>query len=210
VPCRELRGGFERVVRVLDAVVRFVARTEPLQDPDRLLGRRLVDRHLLQTARERAVLFDVLELFVRRRSHQAELSGGQDRLDEGREIHRPAGGRVGADGRVNLVDEQDGHLPFRERRDDCLEPLLEIAAEPRSGEQRRRVEREDFGALQHFGDVVLQQPDGEPFGERRLADAGVADEHGVVLAATAEDLERALELRRPSDERVEQPFTRST
>ena len=36
----------------------------------------------------------------------------------------------------------------------------------------------------------------ESFGHRRLADAGVADEHRIVLAAPAEDLDRALQFRR--------------
>ena len=47
---------------------------------------------------------------------------------------------------------------LRERRDDRLEALLEVAAEARAGEQRRGVEREDLGALQQLGHVVLQQP----------------------------------------------------
>ena len=49
--------------------------------------------------------------------------------------------------------------------------------------------------LQHLGDVVLQQPLRQPLDERGLADAGVADEHRVVLAAAAQHLERALQLR---------------
>ena len=63
------------------------------------------------------------------------------------EIHRAAGGRAGADRRVDLVDEEDRHRPLGQRRDDRLEALLEVAAEARAGEQRRRVEREDLGAL---------------------------------------------------------------
>ena len=83
---------------------------------------------------------------------------------------------------------------FGERVDDRLEPLLEVAAEARAGQQRAGVEREHLGALEQIRHVVLQQPRREAFGERGLADARVADEHRVVLAAAAEDLERALEL----------------
>ena len=83
---------------------------------------------------------------------------GQDRLDQRREVHRAAGGGAGADGRVHLVDEEDRLRPLGERVDDRLEALLEVAAEARAGEQRGGVEREDLRALQHFGDVVLQQP----------------------------------------------------
>ena len=67
---RELCRRFERFLRVADAMVPLVARAQPLQDLDRLLNRRLVDDDLLQPPRERAVLLDVLELFVRRRADQ--------------------------------------------------------------------------------------------------------------------------------------------
>src|SRR5262249_28827797 len=129
--------------------------------------------------------------------------------DERREIHRPARRRAGADGGVDFVDEEDRHLAFGERGDDRLEPLLEIAAEARAREQRRRVERKDFRALEYFGDVLLQQPDGESLGKRRLADAGVADEDRIVLAPAAEDLQRALQLGGAADERVEQAIARA-
>jgi hypothetical protein len=140
---------------------------------------------------------------VRGRADHAQLAGRQDRLDQRGEVHRPARRRAGADGRVDLVDEEDRHLALAERGDDGLEALFEVAAEARAGEQRRRVEREDLGPVQHLGHVVLQQAGGEPFGQRGLADAGVADEHRVVLAAAAEDLERALQLRSAADQRIE-------
>ena len=68
---------------------------------------------------------------------------------------------------------------------------------------------EDLGPLQHFGDVVLEQPRREPFGQRGLADAGVADEYRVVLPAAAEDLERPLELGQPADQRIEAAVLRA-
>ena len=51
--------------------------------------------------------------------------------------------------------------------------------------------------------------DGEPFGHRRLADAGVADEHRVVLAAAAEHFDRALQLLGAADQRIEQALARA-
>ena len=200
---RELGRRLERILGVAHAMVPFVAGAQALQDLDGLLNRRLVDDDLLQPARERAVLLDVLELFVRRRADQAQLAGRQDRLDERREVHRAAGRGAGADGGVDLVDEEDRHRPLRERVDDGLEALLEVAAKARAGEQRAGVEREDFGALEQIRHVVVEQARGEAFGERRLADARVADEHRVVLAAAAEDLHRALELVGAADQRIE-------
>ena len=42
-----------------------------------------------------------------------------------------------------------------------------------------------------------------PFDDRGLADAGLADEHRVVLGAAAEDLHHTLELAATTDDRIE-------
>ena len=203
VPRRELGRGLDRIIGVVHAMVPFVAGAEALQDPHGLLNRRFVDDDLLQPARERPVLLDVLELFVRRRTDQAQLPGRQDWLDEGRQVHRAAGRGSGTDGGVDLVDEEDRHRALRERVDDGLEAFLEVAAKARAGEEGTRVEREDFGALEQIRHVVVEEPGGEAFGERRLAHARVADKHRVVLAAPAEDLHRALELVGTANQRIE-------
>ena len=80
---------------------------QPRENADRLVDRRLLDRDLLQPPRERAILLDVLVLVEGRRADDAQLAGGQHRLDQRRQIHRAAGGRAGADGRVDLVDEEN-------------------------------------------------------------------------------------------------------
>ena len=201
---RELGRGLERGVGVADAVMLLVAAAQAGENPDRLLDRRLVDRDLLQPPRERAILLDVLELLERRRADDAQIAGREDRLDERRQIHRAAGGRAGADRGMDFVDEEDRLRPGGERLDDRLEALLEIAAEARAGQQRAGVEREDLGVLQRVLHVVGEQPRGEAFGHRRLADAGLADEHRVVLAAPAEHFDRALQLVGAADQRIEQ------
>ena len=48
-----------------------------------------------------------------------------------------------------------------------------------------------------------EQPRCQPLGERGLADAGVADEHGIVLPPPAEDLHRPLQFVGAADERIE-------
>ena len=57
--------------------------------------------------------------------------------------------------------------------------------------------------------IVVKKPRGEPLGHRRLADARLADEHRVVLAAAAEHFDGALELLGASDQRIEQSLTRA-
>ena len=110
---------------------------------------------------------------------------------------------------MNLVDEQDRLRPRRQRGDDRFEALFEIAAEASARQQRAGVEPEDLRALQRLLHVVGEQPRGEPFGHRRFADARIADEDWIVLAAAAEHLDGALELVRAADQRIEQALLRA-
>ena len=72
--------------------------------------------------------------------------------------------------------------------DHRLEPLLEFAAILGAGQQLADVERDDFLASQRIGDVAVDDPLRETFDDGRLADAGLADQHGIVLGATRQHL----------------------
>ena len=104
---------------------------------------------------------------------------------------------------MDLVDEQDGAGIILELLDDLLQPLLEIAAVAGAGKQRAHVEREDRGVEQHFRHVALDDALGQPFGDRRLADAGIADIERVVLGTAAEHLDGAVDLRLAADQRID-------
>ena len=86
---------------------------------------------------------------------------------------------------------------------DGLQPLLELAAVLRAGEQRADVERPDALALQALGDVAGDDPLREALDDRGLADSGVADQHRVVLRAAREHLDHAADLLVAADDRVE-------
>jgi len=49
-------------------------------------------------------------------------------------------------------------------------------------------------------------PEREPFGERGLADAGLADQERVVLAPAAEHLHHPFNLGRTPDQGINRPF----
>ena len=87
--------------------------------------------------------------------------------------------------------------------DDRLQPLLEIAAIARAGEQRAHVERIDHRGQQHLGHVALDDLARQAFGDRGLADAGIADIERVVLRAAAQDLDRAIDLGAAADQRID-------
>ena len=69
--------------------------------------------------------------------------------------------------------------------------------------ERAHVERDDALVLEAFGHVALHDAQGEPFDDRRLADARLADQHGVVLGAPREHLDHAADFLIAADDRVE-------
>ena len=66
-----------------------------------------------------------------------------------------------------------------------LEPLLELAAELRPGDERAHVQGDELAVLQALGDVAGDDPLGQPLDDGRLAHARLADQHRVVLGPPA-------------------------
>ena len=204
VAVRQRRGGDDRGIRDLDLVMHRVALLEAAQDRDRVLDRRLVDEHLLEAALERRVLLDVLAVLVeRRRADAVQLAARERGLQHVAGVHR-AFGLAGADHRVQLVDEQDD-LAFllREIVQHALQALLELAAELRAGDQRAHVERQHALVLRALGHLAVHDALRETFDDGGLADAGLADQHGVVLRAALQHLDRAADLVVAADHGVE-------
>ncbi len=187
-----------------DAMVNLVALLEAAQDRDRVLQRRLADVDRLEAPLERLVLLDVLPVLVERRgADAAQIAARQRRLQHVGGVDRPLGS-ARADQRVQLVDEQDdaagGRLDLLE---DGLEPLLELAAELRPGDERAEIERQNPLLPQRLGDVAGGDAQRDPLDDGRLADARIADQHRVVLGAARQDLHRAADLLVAADDRIE-------
>ena len=92
---------------------------------------------------------------------------------------------------------------YRGEFDDLLEPLLELAAVLGTGDQRPDVEREHALVQENVGDIAGDDAVGEPLRDRGLANARLADEGGVVLGLTAQDLDDPLDLLLAADDRIE-------
>ncbi len=209
VALREGGRGDDRRVGDPHPVVDLVALLQPAQDRDRVgdVGLAHVDR--LEAPLQGRVLLDVLAVLVeRRRPDRAQLAAGQHRLQQVGGVDR-ALGRAGADDRVQLVEEEDD-LPLRvlhlgEHR---FQPLLELAAVFRAGQQRADVERDHAAVAQALRHVAVDDPLRQPLDDRRLADPGVADQHRVVLGAAGEHLDHPADLLVAADHRVELPRLR--
>ncbi len=150
------------------------------------------------------VLFDVLAVFVQRgRADGAQLAAGQGRLEQIAGVHR-ALGLARADDGVQFVDEEDD-LPVAagDFLDDGLEAVLEFAAIFRPGDQRAHVQRDDALVLQHGRHVAVEHADGQALDDGRLADARLADQHGIVFGAAGQDLHGAADFLVAADDRVD-------
>ena len=105
---------------------------------------------------------------------------------------------------MQFVDEEDYFaLGRRDLGEDGLQALLELAAVLGSGDQRSHVERPHTLALEAGRDVTGDDALGEAFGNRGLADAGLADQDRVVLRPAREHLDRAANLLVATDNGVE-------
>ena len=199
----ELGGGLERLVGDRDAVVRLVAIAQAAQDLHRIVHRGLLDPHLLETPLESGVALQILAVLVERRgADRLQLAAGERRLEDRGRVDR-ALGRACANEVVELVDEQDDVAALLDLLHDLLQPLLELAAVLRAGDEGREVEAVDLLALEDLGNLVRGDPLGEAFDDGGLADAGLADQHRVVLLAAREDLHDPLDLRLAADDRIE-------
>ncbi len=84
-----------------------------------------------------------------------------------------------------------------------LQPLLELAAVFRAGDQRAHVEREQLLVVEAFRHVAVDDAQRQPFDDGGLADAGLADQHRIVLGAAGEHLDGAADFLVAADHRIE-------
>src|SRR5690606_14067948 len=104
---------------------------------------------------------------------------------------------------VNLVDEGDDVAPRADLLRDLLEALLEVSAVAAAGDERAEVERVELLVLEGLGHVAAHDRLGEALDDGGLADAGLTDQHGVILRAAGEDLHDPLHLLLAPDDGIE-------
>ena len=106
---------------------------------------------------------------------------------------------IDEDNRVSLVTLRHGRHILEHR----LQPLLKLASELGTCEQRRHVEGEDTFALEAFGHLSIDDALGKAFHNRCLANTGFTDEDRVVLGSPLQDLNATTDLIVPANDRVE-------
>ena len=195
--------GDERLVGDRDPVVGLVPVAQALEDLDRVGHGRLLDLDRLEAALEGGVLLEVLAVLVERGGADGlQLAAGEHRLEDRGRVDRALGG-TGTDEGVELVDEQDDVAAGADLLEHLLEPLLEVAAVAGAGDERAEVERVELLAGERLGHVVVGDGLGQALDDGGLADAGLADQHRVVLRAPRQHLHDPLGLAGAADDRVE-------
>ena len=209
VAVRQRRRRDDRRVGDAHAVVQLVFFLQAAQDRDRVLDRRLVDEDRLEAPGQRRVLLDMLAIFVERgRADAVQLAARQRGLQQIGRVHR-AIRLAGADQRVHLVDEQDDlALGGGDLIEHGLQPLLELAAIFRAGDERAHVERQQLLVFEPLRHVAIDDAQRETLDDRRLADAGLADQHRIVLRAARQHLDGAADFLVAADDRVELALAR--
>ena len=199
----ERRRGDDRRIGDAHAVMRLVLLLEAAQDGDRFLNRRLGDVDWLEVPRQRPVFLDMFLVLVGRGDPDAVQFAARERGPEqvGR-VHRLR--LACADEGVHLVDEQDdpsvrgGHLLQH-----SLQSLLGLAAVLCASDQRANVEREQILVVEAFRHVAVDDAQRQPFYDRGLADAPLADQYCAVLNPAGEHLNDAVHFLVTPDQRVE-------
>ncbi len=192
VAVRHGRGGHDRFIRDGHAVERLVAVAQAFENLDGVRQLRL--RHLdgLEAALERGVLLDVLAVLVERGGADGlQLASRQHGLEDRRGVDGALGG-TGTHQGVDLVDEQDDVAAGADLLEHLLEALLEVTAVAGAGHQRAQVQRVEVLVLERLGHVAAHDRLGQALDHGRLAHAGLADQHGVVLGAARQHLHHAL------------------
>ena len=105
---------------------------------------------------------------------------------------------------MQLVDKQDdAPIALTDLVQNSLEPLLKLAAILRACDQSTHIKGEDGLILQARRHVALDDALGKPLGDSSLANAGLADQHRIVLALTAQDADHVSDLVVTADDRIE-------
>ena len=190
VAVREFDGRDNRLVLDSYLMMIFVTLLQSSQNRYGIVGRRLIDHNLLESAFQSLVLLEVFLKFVQRgRSDCAQFATRQRRFENVCRIHR-AVGFAGTDEGVNLVDEEQYLSVARNNfLHDPFQTLLEFALIFRTRNQCAHVERIDDLRFQIFRHVAIDYSVGYTLGNGCFADARFTDQNRVVLGTARENLQ---------------------
>ncbi len=187
-------------------MVRLITVFDPFDDLNSLRFVRRCDFDRLEPALQRTIFLDrFAELGRGGRADALDFAAREGGLQDVRRVEA-AFGRTGADQRVQLVDEDDVLRIVGQFAHDRLHALLELSAIFRPRDDQAQVEPQNPLVGEEGRHVAVDDALRQPFDDRRLADAGLAYQHRVVLRPAAKDLNDAVDLSLSSNQRIEFAF----
>ncbi len=203
VAVRKINRVAQRFVRVADSVEFFVALANTLDHLHRLLFVRRGNLYGLEAALQRAIFLHRLAVFARRcRANALNLSARERGFQNVGGVQRAFRG-TGAHEGVQLVDEHDGVLALHQFFHDRLQPLFELAAVFRARHDQGKIEGKDALVRQEGRHIAVGNALRQALNDRGLADAGLADQHRIILGAPAQNLDDALDFAFAANERIQ-------
>ena len=197
---------FQRIVGISHIVMILIFLFDVLQDLKCLIGCRRFDHDFLESAFERTILFNAFAVFVDRCGSDAlQIAPGQSGFEHIGGIHR-TWRRTCTDNGVYLIDEKHHLRMLLQFEDNVADTLFKLATILRSSHDRRHVERNNAFATQRTRHFFLRNEQGQPFDDGTFSDAGLADEHRIVLFPAAQDLCDTFYLFFPADDGVQFPL----
>ena len=209
IPVRQRRRGHERIVSDGHLVVGFVFRCDATQDGDGVFHARLSYEHLLETAFQCRILFDVLTVFVEcGGTDQAQFASREHGFEHVARVHGSFG-RARADDGMDLIDERDD-LPVRvlDFLQHALQAFLELATVFRTRHHGAQIKRDELLVLQGGRHIAGDDTLREAFHHGGFAHARLADQHRIVLGAAAQDLDDSADFLIAADHGIELAFFR--
>src|SRR5690606_4808051 len=206
---RQLSRRTQGFVAVLDMVMLLETRLQAAQDAHRILDRRLNHIDLLEAPRQGTILLEnPTKLLKGRRTNAANLTRGQQRLEQVGGIHDTPGRGTSTNDGVDLVDEQDGLWALAQLVEQGLEALLEVTTVLGARQQSAEIKGINHAVSQQVRHLTIDNALGQAFGDGRLTHTGLSHQQWVVLTPTRQDLRYALHFRLTANQRINPPLTR--
>ena len=171
-----------------------------------LFGIGCLYQYLLETAFQCTIFFDGFAVFVQcGGAYALYLSACQCRFQHIGSIHRPCSRTCSNDG-VYLIDEEDDIGVFLQLIEYRAQALLELSAILGAGHHGSHVEHHYTLVEEDARHLLLYDAQCQSLYDGRFAHARLADEHGIVLLAAAQNLCNAFNFLFASDDGVEFSF----
>ena len=175
------------------------------QHIDRFFHGRFVDGNGLETAFQRAVLLDILPVFVQGGgADDLHLSAGKRRLQNVCRVDTSLC-LAGSDNVVNLVNDENDVARLLDIIDQTDHTRLKLTAELCSRHQSGHIDQINLLSAQFVRNVTGRGADGKRLGNCGLSDARFTDQAGVVFLSSAKNLNHTGELPLPAHNPVQLP-----